>query len=238
MEEGSEDSGLEENDTTKEINVDIKIPESSVPIQAEPVTVGAALRNSNDTGFNIVSRPRKRRKVDKASWRECLENSRGKLSEDAEAETDGSDSDSDSISSLSDETEYSDWGGISPYEEPDSVAEDNNGDKESQDSNSEFESSQSDEESDSDSEESSGTDDNSEKERQAENVRRLAKGFTTWARQQSGFGETISNIDSLPQLTPEQRKAIIAANEAAKLPSLPPTEPVPTHQVTLFFTNC
>lgn len=231
-EEGSEDSGLEENPSTKKTHIDKEISESTTPNQIEPVTVGAALRKSGDTEFSTISRPRKRRKSDKESWRERLETTRGKLTEDASDETsDGSNS--DSISSLSD-SEYSEWGGISQDKESDFIAEREDAGNESQDSISDFKSFESDAESDSESEGSSGTDDSSEKQRQTENLRQHAKGFTTWAREQSGLGETISNIDSLPQLTPEQKRAIIAAREAAQPTSLPVLEPAATQQVILF----
>jgi hypothetical protein len=225
-----EDSGIEEDGSNKEMSPldDKEIVEPAFHDKVAPLTVGAALKRPDDTLFNQSSRPRKRRKADKASWRERLEEARGKPAEDAS--DDRSDS-SDSISSMSDESEYSDWGGITNNDQPDGVLEDRhvsqlrNDDSESESSNSEVES-------ESETEGSSSAEDDSQD--NAEQIRQQAKGFTIWARQQSGFGETISNINSLPQLTDEQKKAISAARESEAISLVPQQEPTEVQQVCQF----
>ena len=228
--ESAEDSGLEENGSNKEVSTqdDKEIVEPTFHDKVAPLTVGAALKRPDDTVFNQSSRPRKRRKADKASWRERLEEARGKPSEDASNEASDS---SGSISSMSDDSEYSDWGGISSNDPPYGVLEDRHVSQPRND-DSDSESSHSEVESESNSEGSSSAEDDSQE--NTEHVRQQAKGFTIWARQQSGFGETISNINSLPQLTDEQKKAISAARESEEISSLPQQEPAEVQPVCYF----
>jgi hypothetical protein len=228
--ESAEDSGTEENGSNKEVSPldDKEIVEPAFHDKVAPSTVGAALKRPDDTLFNQSSRPRKRRKADKTSWRERLEEARGKPAEDASDE--GSDS-SDSISSMSDDSEYSDWGGISSNDQPDGDLEDRHASQPRND-DSESDSSHSEVESESNTQGSSSAEDDSEE--NAEQVRQQAKGFTIWARQQSGFGETISNINSLPRLTDEQKKAISAARESEEISLLPQQEPTEVQQVCQF----
>jgi hypothetical protein len=226
--ESAEDSSPEENSSEKEApsHTDKEIVEPTVHDKAVPLTVGAALKRPDDTVFNPITRPRKRRKPDKASWRERLEEARGKPTEDTSDEASDS---SDSISSMSDESEYSDWDGISSSGPPDVALEDRSVNETPQDDKSESESDQSEVESENNAEGSSGEEDDAQE--NAERVRQQAKGFTTWAREQSGFGEKISNINSLPQLTDEQRKAITATRQSEEISSLPQQGPTEVQQV-------
>src|ERR1700737_390358 len=92
----------------------------------------------------------------------------------------------------SDDSEYSEWNGFSPQDSPDNTITIQKPNDEG----------------------------SSESNEGGESLQRGAKDFKAWAREQSGLGDSISNISSLPQILPEQRQAMITSAKKIEHPSI------------------
>jgi hypothetical protein len=186
------DSNDEEDVLDREIQHVSKLAQQKLPDMVGAAGVGTALKGSKPISYSI---PVRKRKHSQLSWRERL-NELGKKPNEKEMER----SVSDAMSS--DDSEYSDWSGIpedgsAPYI-ADNLREDQSGASAEQVKLSE----------DADEIGTSGSLSDASEE---ENIRRRANEFKNWAREQSGLGDSVSNISSLPQLAPQERQAIVAS---------------------------
>jgi len=155
-----------------------------------PVILGSALKRS-DVESSEKPTTKRRKRNDKPSWRERLEQSRKPRNDD--------------ISSQSDDDEFSDWSGISSSESVDGGNDDEDGNGKSRDG----EEDELDEVSESEDEESSSDSDGDTKQR--------AKNFKDWAREKSGLGPSVSNISGLPTTIPDSLKPKISIQNQVKL---------------------
>jgi hypothetical protein len=174
----------------------------SLPEKAIPSAVGTALKGTASVSDTFTGKKKKKTKL---SWRERL-NSMQKIPNEEQSES----SESDEMSS-GDDSEYSDWDGFSGKNSADDAGSEAADDDESEHSDDGSEASEDEEEPETDNYSSESNDD-------TEDVRRRAKDFKNWARDQSGLGDSMSNISSLPQLLPEQRQAVMTAMKKQEEP--------------------
>lgn len=158
--------------------------------------VGAALKPGVSQAITPVAALRKLKRRLEPSWRQRLQEARKKPVDEA---SDASDS---GMTSLSEEDgEFSDWSGFSEGDvdlevhdqhltpEPENVISPSSDPSEAEKLESE-----------------------EERNDGEEDVVQRAKDFKVWAREQSGFGGSRSNIDSLPPLLSRKREAVTNAS--------------------------
>lgn len=183
---GEQKSGSEDTDSSDDETLEPDMPEDSkdsLPTTSSiskhpPVILGSALKRS-DVESSEKPNVKRRKRNDKPSWRERLEQSRKPRNDD--------------ISSQSDDDEFSDWSGISSSESVDGGHDEDGKGKPSDGEEEEL-----DEVSESEDEELSFDTDGDTQQR--------AKNFKDWAREKSGLGPTVSNISSLPTTIPDSLK--------------------------------
>jgi hypothetical protein len=152
-----------------------------------PSTIGAALKS----GISSLQASRKKQKSqNKLSWRERLGYSR----------KDASNSDagvSDSHTSASDDDDYSDWSGLGgENEHANSVVHEDTAHRDSSEDDDEIPPQDTDQVEAANISQTDGDG--------GEDVHQRASQFKSWAREQSGFGSSLSNISSLPALPSPQ----------------------------------
>ena len=174
-----------EDDSRETVRVESKRSDAleSSSQNINPSTIGAALKS----GISSLQPSRKKQKSqNKPSWRERLEYSR----------KDSSDSDtsvSDSNTSTSNDDDYSDWSGLGgENEQANSVVHEETAHRDSSEGDDEIPPQDTDEV---EAANLSQTDSDG-----GEDVHQRASQFKSWAREQSGFGSSLSNISSLPAL--------------------------------------
>lgn len=167
------------------------------PKNFDPSVVGAALRSGVSQAIPEYTAVRKSRKRQlKPGWRQRLEDARKALKYEE------SDISASSMSS-SEDSEFSDWNGFSDGEFPDVVI----GNKhEPMEPGNEANSTPGPYEADTSERYDSFNDGE-------ENTHQKAREFKLWAREQSGFGPSLSNIASLPELPPRQLQPTLAVLE-------------------------
>jgi len=179
-------------------------PESSVQNTNQSV-VGSALKS----GFSIHGPTRtKQKSQNQVSWRERLEHSRKDI-DDSDVNS------SDSETSTSNDDEYSDWSGFaSESERVESVVHGESVNPQSPESDDGIPhpSMQQVDVADQDQTLDDG----------GEHLHQRVSQFKLWAREQSGFGNTQSNLSSLPVLPPGKNEAETMASKVAKAPTETP----------------
>jgi len=214
----TEDSlSVHSDDSPDTVQVEIKgdaTPEY-ISQEANQSKVGVALKS----GRSNLSAARKRQKPpNKLSWRERLEVKRNDADEEEASE-------SDSDTSLSDDKDYSEWSGFgSEDDNANSVAQEGTIHQGSSDSDDEIPPQNADEvELDNFSATVLDGDDT---------VHERASQFKSWAREQSGFGISQSNISSLPSL-PSSKPDSKAKPKTVTAPENLPRRSKPTQVATI-----
>jgi hypothetical protein len=217
----------------------VSVPEQQLLSASSPIvtvpSVGTALKKDTIQRIVRASHAAKRKSRSRPSWRDRLANQRSSYGNEV---SEGSSFDTSSDSDI--ESEYSEWNGISDGDEAEDVPGDVHTDNRAQSPGvSSAVPLVADEKTDTDPE-SSNTENSSEGEDDG-NAQTRAKEFKEWAREQSGFGGSISNISSLPQLPPGLKTPYINALDEPVLAKVEKSKPVPSLSfiltLVLFYSN-
>lgn len=192
-------------------------------------SVGTALKKGISQTLARTSHAAKRKRTSRPSWRERLANQ-----QDSNDNGVSEGSDFDTSSEIDSEGQYSDWTGFSDGDEAEDLHDNAHTNPQAQSSeislvaphilHEEI-----------DNDPGSSDIENSSEDEDDGDVQTRAKEFKKWAREQSGFGGSISNISSLPQLPTGLKKPhILTVDEpvAAKVENSKPVPP-PSFILTL-----